>query len=764
MNASDPAIKLLKVDSSTVYSLVTSNSSLFLENSTLTGAANDFRLDNGSHVRILNTTYEGGVSVVDPASDLTVDNYLEVLVLDEGMNPLQGADINVTDVPPAGPNQTAYASSHYGGTNPQTDSAGKASWIVITDRVHTNASAFDNQTRIEVYYPGMIFSNNPRLVPMDSSHTETFGPSEPPIVIAWSPEGGNIGVATPIDVRFDKSMNMTSVEESLRYNDGAMVRDRMDGSFSWPAPDAFVFTPDEPYACCTSYNVTLFSTIAKDEMGQYLDGNGDGTSGPDFSWNFTTEAGPPPVVNRTRPFNGEQDVSISSDVIITFDRPMNKSSASEAFSYTDGIGVWNGTHGEISWASTNHIWDTMIFNPYENFLTSTNYNVTIDGAAAKDNCGAYLSGGVDYLWNFTTEPVDDDPPQVVEPTTPESGKIDVDVATIIQIQFNENMDTDSVNNSFSYTDSISIWNKFDGNVSWNTGRDVFTFVPTINLYYGRTYNVTFDASVAMDASGNHLDGNKDGVGGDDYFWTFTTEGIPDLDPPTVISESPTGVGVPVTENIVVVFNELMDESSVRGAFSYTDEVTTYDESDGTFDWNGAEMTFIPDSGLDYKMRYTVTITQSAMDLAGNRLTQEHIWTFLTETGIGTIFGEVKDENGVALADVTVTIRELDVTTHTSSNGSYIFEDVPADDYNLTYSKEGFDTARRPVHLEPNQSLGVDVRMSHTLTLLDLWWMILLIVVLVVILVILLFGRKKKAEKWPGAEDVAYVEPPEEPPP
>ncbi|MCK4455179.1 MAG: Ig-like domain-containing protein [Thermoplasmata archaeon] len=768
VSQSDPLIKFLTVSSSTSYSVVTSNSSMVLENSTLTGAANDFLLDNSSHVSTLNTSFTGSVSVVNASSDLTVKNFLDILVLDENNNPLQGADINVTDIPPLGPNQTAYSSSHFGGVDPQTNSSGEVSWIVVTDRTYNETGAFDNQTRIEIFYPGKNFSDNPRFRLMESSHTETFfaiGPSEPPRVTAWSPEGGGILVDTPIDVTFSKPMNTTSVEQSLKYNDGKIVRDSGHGGFAWTGNVSFVFTPDEPYACCTQYNVTLLSSTAKDDAGQYLDGDGDGNSGPDFLWNFTTEVGPPPVVNSTRPSDGKMDVSVSSNIIVTFDRPMDKSSVAAAFSYTDGIGVWNRSHGEIVWASEHHIFDNMIFNPFENFNTSTDFNVTINGTVAKDNCGSYLSGGVDYTWGFTTELEDLDPPRVIG-NIPQAGQIDVDVTTVIEIRFSENMNTDDVNDSFSYTDSTTTWDKSDGNVTWNMGKDNFTFTPTMSLYYGRTYTVTLDATVASDASGNPLDGDDNGVGGDDYSLNFKTEVIPDSTPPTVVSASPTGTGVPVTENIVVEFSELMDESSVQRAFYYTDGIKVVQEGDGTFVWNGDEVTFIPDPefALDYGTEYTVTITQSAMDRSSNQLAEDYSWSFTTDVGSGNITGKVRDENGVALADVTVTIEILDMTVHTFSNGSYIFEDIPAGSYTIRFSKEGFNGVTRPVDLEPNQVRELNVTLTHTLTLFDLWWMILLIVILVVILFMLLWWRKRRAQTWPGAQDVTYVEPPPEPPP
>lgn len=767
VNQSDPLISQLTVSSSTSHSVVTSSSDAVLENCTLTGATNDFLLDNSSQVSTLNTSFEGSVSVVDAGSNLTVKNFLDILVLDETMSPIQGADINVTDIPSGGPSQTVYSSSHFGGVDPQTNPSGDASWIVVTDRTYNSTGAFDNETRVEIYFPGKTFSDNPRLILMDSSHTETFiamGPSEPPRVTAWSPEGGGIPVGTAISVTFNKLMNTTSVEESLRYSDGEVLRDGGDGSFTWLTDDSFVFTPDEPYACCTQYNVTLLSSTAKDETGQYLDGDGDGNSGPDFLWNFTTELGPPPVVDSTRPVDGKMDVSVSSNIIVTFDRPMDKDSVAAAFSYTDGIGVWNRSHGEIVWASEHHIFDNMIFNPFENFNTSTDFNVTINGTVAKDNCGSYLSGGVDVNWNFTTELEDLDPPHVIG-NIPRFEQPSVDVATVIEVRFSENMNIDSINNSLSYTDSTTTWDKSDGDITWNMGKDKFTFTPTMSLYYGRTYTVTLDATVASDASGNPLDGDGNGVGGDDYSLSFTTEIIPDSTPPTVDSESPTGTGVPVTENIVVRFSELMAESSVQSSFYYTDGDTIWQEDDGTFVWNGAEVMFNPEFDLDYGTNYTVTITQSAMDRSSNHLAEDYSWSFTTEVWLGDISGTVKDENGVELADVTVTIRALDAAVHTFSNGSYIFEDVPAGSHTIEFSKEGFNGVTRTVNLMPEQEvLVVNVTLTHTLTLFGLWWMILLIVILVVILVMLLWWRKRRAQTWPGAAEIAYVEPPPEPPP
>ena len=64
---------------------------------------------------------------------------------------------------------------------------------------------------------------------------------------------------------------------------------------------------------------------------------------------------------------------------------------------------------------------------------------------------------------------------------------------------------------------------------------------------------------------------------------------------------------------------------------------------------------------------------------------------------GTITGTVKDATGAAVPDVTVTARNiatnLTVTAHTQSNGSYSISNLPAGTYELTFTKEGFDTER-----------------------------------------------------------------------
>ena len=96
-----------------------------------------------------------------------------------------------------------------------------------------------------------------------------------------------------------------------------------------------------------------------------------------------------------------------------------------------------------------------------------------------------------------------------------------------------------------------------------------------------------------------------------------TSAPPDTILPNVTSTTPANdaTGVAVTTTIVVQFSEAMNKTNTEGAFS-TSPATT-----GTFTWNAAgdKMTYTPSTSLSYSTTYTVSITNSATDLAGNKL-------------------------------------------------------------------------------------------------------------------------------------------------
>ncbi|MBV9771313.1 MAG: carboxypeptidase regulatory-like domain-containing protein, partial [Bryobacterales bacterium] len=67
--------------------------------------------------------------------------------------------------------------------------------------------------------------------------------------------------------------------------------------------------------------------------------------------------------------------------------------------------------------------------------------------------------------------------------------------------------------------------------------------------------------------------------------------------------------------------------------------------------------------------------------------------------LGTITGTVRDASGAAAGDVTATARNvatnLTVTAHSQSNGSYTLSNLPAGIYELSFTKQGFQTETHP---------------------------------------------------------------------
>ncbi len=104
---------------------------------------------------------------------------------------------------------------------------------------------------------------------------------------------------------------------------------------------------------------------------------------------------------------------------------------------------------------------------------------------------------------------------------------------------------------------------------------------------------------------------------DNYPFTEPISWNTDTTPPTIISTTPATneTDVNVTSDIVVLFSEPMNQTSVETAFHI------YPNVNGTFSWNGVgdEMTFSPSEPMMEYRQYLVHIDLSAKDLAGNCL-------------------------------------------------------------------------------------------------------------------------------------------------
>ncbi len=120
-----------------------------------------------------------------------------------------------------------------------------------------------------------------------------------------------------------------------------------------------------------------------------------------------------------------------------------------------------------------------------------------------------------------------------------------------------------------------------------------------------------------------------------HVWSFTTGASTSTTPPTVISTVPAGAasGVAIGNRLSATFSEAMDPSTISTAtFTLTQGGTPVS---GAVTYVGTTATFAPLANLVSSAPYTATITTGAMDLAGNALASNYVWSFTTGSSTNT---------------------------------------------------------------------------------------------------------------------------------
>lgn len=415
--------------------------------------------------------------------------------------------------------------------------------------------------------------------------------SEPPVVDSNNPDDGatNVPVNTNITATFSESMNEASVDAAFTVSQNGS---NVAGDVTFDGNTA-TFNPDNNLNFVTSITATI-STNAQDLAGNNLESN--------FSWSFTTEQESiPPEVDSNTPEDGASNVPVNTNITATFSEEMDQESVQEAFTVSQN---GSAVSGAITFSG-----NTATFNPNNNLDFGTSITATIS-TDARDLVGNKLES--EFSWSFTTE--QESVPPEVSSTNPADGASDVPVDSDIKATFNEEMNPATINkNTFFVTRNGT---QIEGDISYSGV--TATFNPSSNLGTGRTYSVTITTG-AKDLAGNALENNVN--------WTFTTE--QETTPPVVNTTSPTdgATDVPVNTNISASFSESMDQASVQGAFTVSQNGS---DVAGTVSFSENTAIFNPANNLSFNNSITATISTGAQDLAGNNLESNYSWEFTTE--------------------------------------------------------------------------------------------------------------------------------------
>jgi hypothetical protein len=187
------------------------------------------------------------------------------------------------------------------------------------------------------------------------------------------------------------------------------------------------------------------------------------------------------------------------------------------------------------------------------------------------------------------------PPQVLD-ISPARGAVDVRSSEVIRVRFDRAMDHRSVADHFAVTPGIQ------GALSWTSDHELaFEHVP---LAPATQYQVVLQP------------GYRDAQGSANAFrhsWTFRTEAAPTL------ADSTPGAGdrgVDPAAYVSLTFSRAMDAGTLAGAIGLTPSAPFAIHQDGA---DPRHVVLAPQSLLQPRTGYQVTIGQDARDVDGNRL-------------------------------------------------------------------------------------------------------------------------------------------------
>ncbi len=181
-------------------------------------------------------------------------------------------------------------------------------------------------------------------------HELTFRTARVAGVEHISPQGSGALPSAALIIEFAQPMNTNTVEDALT------ITPETDGSIVWTSDRIMQFFPSPSWQLATAHTV-LISQEARSADGGKLE--------TEITNSFTTIGDV--QIRSVAPVSGQTGVSPNADIRITFDQPVEKQHAQDAFSIspvTDGTYTWNG--------------NTMIFTPAQQLPFATLYTLRID--------------------------------------------------------------------------------------------------------------------------------------------------------------------------------------------------------------------------------------------------------------------------------------------------------------------------------------------------------------------------------------------------
>ncbi len=292
------------------------------------------------------------------------------------------------------------------------------------------------------------------------------------------------------------------------------------------------------------------------------------------------------------------------------------------------IAAYHSSAGNYS-ATNNFFTSTVANGPLKNLANGEDgsnglYRYTSTPAFPNSSYSS-TSYWVDVV--FATGAGTDITPPTVISTSPATNATGVAINASITAVFSEPLSASSLTASSVYLRAGAT--SVPATLSYTPGSTNVVLTPSAPLNSSTVYTVTLKggtgAARILDIAGNALAA--------DYVWSFTTV---DQAAPTVVSTTPAAnaTGVATTTNITAVFSEALSASSVTASSVYLRAGAISVPATLSYTAGSTNVTLTPSSALTANTVYTVTLkggtgADRILDVAGNALTADYVWSFTT---------------------------------------------------------------------------------------------------------------------------------------
>ena len=331
---------------------------------------------------------------------------------------------------------------------------------------------------------------------------------------------------------------------------------------------------------------------------------------------------PQPEIVNLSPGNKSEGIEAMSEIRIIFSRPVDRNSLIPKIS-PEVQGEWTYEKPLFE----EHLYRELVFKPTYVLMPETDYSVQLNGIKRILNIGSAQN----FSFGFLTQEL-----PKVEKVSPENDKNNISPFSEIKVALTK-PNSELVNFDFILSPKKEV------KAILNSTKDEYTLSVEEGFSQGVKYNLKIIGTFVVEDK-NSKEIIFQGDAKELYNGNFKI-----APPPKISSFGPTSQSVLTTENIEIVFTDLMDKKSVENNFFITPTVK------GSFSWSKDEktLTFKPTEKLPYQTSFTATIKKGTKNQNNGYLAKDTKFSFKT---IGRVFASFYPQNGASGFGVASSIK------------------------------------------------------------------------------------------------------------